>query len=42
LRYTSGPGTVFIDFFNDNLMPGIGMSGGYKISLLDENQGAKY
>ncbi|MHB9012393.1 MAG: aldolase/citrate lyase family protein [Ignavibacteriaceae bacterium] len=28
-RYPAGPNTEFIDFFNDNLMPGIGMSGGY-------------
>lgn len=28
-RYPAGPNTEFIDFFNDTLMPGIGMSGGY-------------
>lgn len=28
-RYSAGPNTEFIDFFNDTLMPGIGMSGGY-------------
>lgn len=28
-RYAAGPNTEFIDFFNDTLMPGIGMSGGY-------------
>lgn len=28
-RYPAGPDTEFIDFFNDTLMPGIGMSGGY-------------
>ena len=27
--YAAGDGTEFIDFFNDTLMPGIGMSGGY-------------
>jgi 2-keto-3-deoxy-L-rhamnonate aldolase RhmA/quercetin dioxygenase-like cupin family protein len=30
-RYPSGPGTEFIDFFNDSLIPGIGMSGGYAL-----------
>lgn len=30
-RYPSGPGTEFIDFFNEALMPGIGMSGGYAL-----------
>lgn len=28
-RYPSGPGTEFIDYFNESLIPGIGMSGGY-------------
>lgn len=28
-RYAAGPSTEFIDYFNDNLIPGIGMSGGY-------------
>lgn len=28
-RYSAGPNTEFIDYFNDILMPGIGMSGGY-------------
>lgn len=30
-RYVSGPNTEFIDFFNDALIPGIGMSGGYAL-----------
>lgn len=30
-RYASGPSTEFIDFFNEALMPGIGMSGGYAL-----------
>ena len=28
-RYSAGSNTEFIDYFNDILMPGIGMSGGY-------------
>ncbi len=28
-HYAAGDNTEFIDFFNDTLMPGIGMSGGY-------------
>jgi 2-dehydro-3-deoxyglucarate aldolase/4-hydroxy-2-oxoheptanedioate aldolase len=28
-RFEAGAGATFIDFFNDNLMPGIEMSGGY-------------
>ena len=28
-RYETGPGTAFIDFFNEALVPGIEMSGGY-------------
>jgi quercetin dioxygenase-like cupin family protein len=28
-RFQAGPGTSFIDFFNQDLMPGIDMSGGY-------------
>ncbi|HTN07717.1 aldolase/citrate lyase family protein [Agriterribacter sp.] len=28
-RYSAGPNTEFIDFFNDSMMPGIGMSGGF-------------
>jgi 2-keto-3-deoxy-L-rhamnonate aldolase RhmA/quercetin dioxygenase-like cupin family protein len=28
-RFEAGPGTSFIDFFNQDLMPGIEMSGGY-------------
>jgi len=28
-RYEAGPNTDFIDFFNENLIPGIEMSGGY-------------
>lgn len=28
-RYSAGSNTAFIDYFNDILMPGIGMSGGY-------------
>jgi 2-keto-3-deoxy-L-rhamnonate aldolase RhmA/quercetin dioxygenase-like cupin family protein len=28
-RYEAGPGTAFIDFFNEALVPGIEMSGGY-------------
>ena len=28
-RYAAGPDTEFIDYFNDTLIPGIGMSGGY-------------
>ena len=28
-HYSAGANTEFIDFFNDTLMPGIGMSGGY-------------
>ncbi len=28
-RYEAGPHISFIDFFNENLLPGIGMSGGY-------------
>jgi 2-keto-3-deoxy-L-rhamnonate aldolase RhmA/quercetin dioxygenase-like cupin family protein len=28
-RFEAGPGTSFIDHFNENLMPGIEMSGGY-------------
>lgn len=28
-RYEAGPNTEFIDFFNDKLIPGIEMSGGY-------------
>ena len=34
-RYPSGPNTEFIDFFNDNLIPGIGMSGGYGLFYKD-------
>ncbi|MGN6492429.1 MAG: aldolase/citrate lyase family protein [Agriterribacter sp.] len=30
-RYASGPSTEFIDFFNEALIPGIGMSGGYAL-----------
>ena len=30
-RYPSGPNTSFIDYFNEALMPGIGMSGGYAL-----------
>lgn len=29
LRFEAGPNTSFIDFFNETLMPGIEMSGGY-------------
>jgi len=28
-RYEAGPHTEFIDYFNDMLIPGVGMSGGY-------------
>jgi quercetin dioxygenase-like cupin family protein len=28
-RFEAGPGTAFIDFFNDTLLPGYEMSGGY-------------
>jgi quercetin dioxygenase-like cupin family protein len=28
-RFSAGPNTEFIDFFNSNLVPGIEMSGGY-------------
>ena len=28
-RFEAGPNTAFIDFFNETLLPGIGMSGGY-------------
>ena len=28
-RFEAGPGATFIDFFNEDLMPGIEMSGGY-------------
>lgn len=28
-RFVAGPNTQFVDFFNDTLMPGIEMSGGY-------------
>jgi quercetin dioxygenase-like cupin family protein len=34
-RYSSGKYTEFIDFFNDTLMPGIGMSGGYALFYQD-------
>jgi 2-dehydro-3-deoxyglucarate aldolase/4-hydroxy-2-oxoheptanedioate aldolase len=30
-RFEAGAGATFIDFFNDNLMPGIEMSGGYGV-----------
>ncbi len=30
-RSEAGPGTAFVDFFNDQLMPGIEMSGGYAL-----------
>lgn len=30
-RYPSGPNTEFIDYFNEMLIPGIGMSGGYAL-----------
>jgi len=30
-RYASGPNTEFIDYFNDTMMPGLGMSGGYAL-----------
>ena len=30
-RYPSGPGTEFIDYFNESLIPGVGMSGGYAL-----------
>ena len=35
LRYSSGKYTEFIDFFNDTLLPGIGMSGGYALFYQD-------
>lgn len=34
-RYSSGKYTEFIDFFNDTLLPGIGMSGGYALFYQD-------
>jgi mannose-6-phosphate isomerase-like protein (cupin superfamily) len=34
-RYSSGKYTEFIDFFNDTIIPGIGMSGGYALFYQD-------
>ncbi|HTI10064.1 MAG TPA: aldolase/citrate lyase family protein [Puia sp.] len=34
-RYSSGKYTEFIDYFNDSLLPGIGMSGGYALFYQD-------
>ena len=31
MSYVGGPGAEFIDFFNEALIPGIGMSGGYAL-----------
>ncbi|APW58930.1 cupin domain-containing protein [Paludisphaera borealis] len=32
-RFAAGPNTAFIDFFNETLMPGLEMSGGYGLFL---------
>ena len=32
-RFEAGPNTAFIDFFNETLMPGLEMSGGYGLFL---------